>query len=1145
MTVSRGETVLNLHLLAQIQLTPQYSANFPEWRYLRCRELKIYTLLGTSCAKKISQGTRMVVRSVLIVLLLAFGSASATEGYYQSPSIRGDTVVFTAEGDLWLYRLGDEQAERLTTHPSLETNASISPDGHQIAFVSDYEGVSEVYLIPILGGVPRRLTYENAAVIIHGWAADNQVLYSTYSRSGAPSGMTLKTVSIADLNTVPIPLADAYDGIIDSQGEYIYFTQFGLQWSGDNANIYRGGMRGKLWRFRLGGSDEATKVIPDHSGNVRRPMSGDKRVYFVSDASGRDNIWSVNPDGTDARQLTHHDDFSIRGVSLDGGRIVYQLGADLRMLDLSSLESQKLSIQLASDHPSMRETWVTEPLQFITDARLAGDGEKVTITARGKIAVAGVDEVRLVTVGTPHRSRMRNAVTSRDGTWVYTMSDASGELELWRYDASGAPTAEQMTKGSDTMRGSFVESPDGQWIAHDDGDGGLWLLNTETKADKKIVGNSDTGHAFGDVEWAPDSSRLAVSHRSKEDARPRILLHDILGGKQAYLTSDKYESAEPTFSHDGKWLYYLSNRNFASTSNSVWQDRDFGPSFAKRTQVFAQALSSDAAFPFRIPTELSTEPSTDKKDAVDEADDPEDVPVEIEWDGLEARVWQVPVASGDYSDIKVNEGFMYLLAAVDEESELKVLKLEPHAELATFSDSTVAFELSDDGTKVLVVKQADDEFSLFIVPAEGEFPEDVSKNTVQIDGWQFSVDPQAEWVQFFNDAWFMHREQFFDADMRGLDWVAIRDKYAPLVERVTERRELNDVLGQMMGELNTLHSAVRGGDFPSDPNAPSPAVLGAELKQTKRGVEITHIYRHEIEVPAEASPLARNGVDAADGDVIVAINGIKTPNLELVHRTLRNQAGKQVLLELKRGREAIKTVVVPDGLFEDFNLAYRDWIQTNRSKVESAGSELGYVHIRAMGAGDVAAFAREFYASDSKKGMVIDVRRNDGGNVDSWIIDRLMRKAWMFWSYRSEVSGFNLQNVFRGHLVVIADEGTYSDGETFTAAIKKLGIAPVIGKRTAGAGVWLSGRNRLSDAGIARVAEFPAFDMEGHWIVEGYGVSPTIEVDNLPHATYEGSDAQLDAGIAYLKQKLEEEPVRDVEARPFPPNGVPAKDATP
>ena len=237
-------------------------------------------------------------------------------------------------------------------------------------------------------------------------------------------------------------------------------------------------------------------------------------------------------------------------------------------------------------------------------------------------------------------------------------------------------------------------------------------------------------------------------------------------------------------------------------------------------------------------------------------------------------------------------------------------------------------------------------------------------------------------------------------------------------------------------------------------------------------------------------------------------------------------------------------MVVPGDTGQDRQFRYHDWVNNNRLKVEAADSDLGYLHIQAMGAGDVAAFARDFYASDKKKGMVIDVRRNDGGNVDSWIIDRLLRKAWMFWSDRNDDVSANMQNAFRGHLVVIADEGTYSDGETFTAAIKALGIAPVIGKRTAGAGVWLTGSNYLADFGIARVAEFPVYARDGRWIVEGHGVSPTIQVDNLPHATYEGKDAQLEAAISYLQQKIQDEPIPELKARPFPEYGQPAEDVT-
>jgi tricorn protease len=314
------------------------------------------------------------------------------------------------------------------------------------------------------------------------------------------------------------------------------------------------------------------------------------------------------------------------------------------------------------------------------------------------------------------------------------------------------------------------------------------------------------------------------------------------------------------------------------------------------------------------------------------------------------------------------------------------------------------------------------------------------------------------------------------------------------------------------------------------------------MAQAEHGVVIRRIYHHDTELPADAPPLAAPGVDAADGDIIVAINGNEVTSLANLHRSLRNQAGKQVLLALRRGRQDIKTVVVPAEARQDRNYRYRDWVHSNQRKVASAAAELGYLHIRAMGAGNVAAFARDFYANNGKEGMVIDVRRNDGGNVDSWIIDRLLRKAWMFWAYRSDNPQLNMQNAFRGHLVVLADEGTYSDGETFTAAIKSLDIAPIIGKRTAGAGVWLSGRNSLSDFGMARVAEFPVYAMDGRWIVEGYGVEPTIEVDNPPHATFEGKDAQLEAAIRYLQQKLIDEPIPELEARPFPEGREPAED---
>ncbi|MEM7077755.1 MAG: S41 family peptidase, partial [Pseudomonadota bacterium] len=377
---------------------------------------------------------------------------------------------------------------------------------------------------------------------------------------------------------------------------------------------------------------------------------------------------------------------------------------------------------------------------------------------------------------------------------------------------------------------------------------------------------------------------------------------------------------------------------------------------------------------------------------------------------------------------------------------------------------------------------------------------------------------------------------------RGVNWPAMKRKYEPLLQRIGSRDELNDIFKQMMGELNALHSQVRGGDMPRDDNATRPGMLGAVLTDRKNGVEITRIYAYDTELPGTAPALARAQVDARDGDLIIAVNGAEVKNRAELYGALQNQAGKQVLLTLRRASNTHQTVVVPGTTRSDAQHRYQDWVANNRASVSAADPQIGYVHLQSMVGRDVGSFASQFHADGDKQGMIIDVRRNNGGNVDSWLIMHLLREAWVFWDPRRVSPYPNMQRAFRGHLVVIADERTYSDGETFTAAIKSFGIADVIGRRTAGAGVWLNNRNRQADGGLARVAQSPVFDMEGNWVVEGYGVSPTIEVVNYPHATFNGEDAQLSAAIEHLQRKIEAAPVPPLTPRPFPQDLGPGKD---
>lgn len=398
----------------------------------------------------------------------------------------------------------------------------------------------------------------------------------------------------------------------------------------------------------------------------------------------------------------------------------------------------------------------------------------------------------------------------------------------------------------------------------------------------------------------------------------------------------------------------------------------------------------------------------------------------------------------------------------------------------------------------------------------------------------------------FDDAWRMHRQFSFDPAMRGVDWNGVRERYQPLLARVHDRLELDDLLGQMSAELGILHSQVRGGEFREDPAAPAPASLGARLVAVDGGMRVEHIYRTDPELPTQRAPLQQPGVDVREGDVIAAVNGRPLRNAGDLARALRAQAGQQVLLDLRRNRQELRTIVRPVTLEYDALLRYGDWVRGNLAKVEQAGDgRIGYLHLRAMGAGDMANFVREFYAQFDRDGLIIDVRRNRGGNIDSWVIEKLLRRAWAFWQPAHGAPYSNMQQAFRGHLVVLADEFSYSDGETFAAGVKALPLGPVIGQRTAGAGIWLSDRNRLSDHGLARIAETGQFDLQGRWLIEGRGVEPDIAVENLPWATALGGDAQLDAALAHLQRNLRDAPLQPLRARPIPPVGVPGHDATP
>lgn len=1104
-----------------------------------------------------------MMRVVFAFFLLLFVQQTlATPGYYRYPALHDDSVVFTAEGDLWKVKIGEKYAQRLTTHPAEETQASISPDGNWVAFVANYSGTPEVYVIAMQGGLAKRVSFENVNVKLQSWTSDGNILYSYNGRVGPAGNWTLKKVHPSTLIATTIPLADAIQGTISADGKTLYFSQFGLQVSTDNAKAYQGGAKGELWKFQLNTNKEASQLTEKHSGSVRTPMLATDRLYFISNQSGNDNLWSMKLNGRDLKQHTKHQDWEVRSARLHKDKIVYQLGADIHIFDLTSEQSSRIDIALTSDFGQLRTHWANAPLKYLTSARQAGDSKKVVLTARGRVAIASRDGSRLVEIDTAENSRTRKAILSHDNQSVYALNDTTGELEIWQYPANGAKGAQQLTFDGHTFRWDLYLSPDGKFIAHDDKDGNLWLLDLSTKTNIKILENNVGSFPIASLTWSNNSQLIAITRNLKNAERSQILLMDAETKQQQILTSEKYAAFSPAFSEDNKWLYFLSERHFNVYPNSPWGDRNMGASFDRKTEIFAIALAQDAKFPFAPPTELDSLSGTNaevtadtEKDVTEDAEkeestvsadktNPAQTKVTVDWENIKQRLWQVPVASGNYTNLLANKTFLYVVDSITEpgsQAELKSIKIEPKSKPETFLSAVQSASLSDDGQTLFLQKTGSNR-DMFLIPAGAKFPKTAKDSKVITKDWQLQINPQQEWQQIFHDAWLMHRDSLFDKQMRGLDWSAVKQKYQPLLSRLTDRHELNDIFKQMMGELNTLHSQVRGGDTPSDPNQAKPASLGAEYTQTVDGVKIAHIYSNDPELISRLSPLAKPGVNVNQGDIINAINGQKVQHIQDIAKALQNQADKQVLLTLTRAGETLNTVVKPSTSRDDYYHRYYDWVTKNQQKVQQANNELGYLHLRAMGASDVETFAREFYAQYKKQGLIIDVRRNNGGNVDSWILEKLLKRAWSFWQVGDGQPSTNMQQTFRGHLVVLADQFTYSDGETFTAGIKALELGTVVGKQTAGAGVWLTGRNSQADGGMARVAELPVYAMDGRWITEGRGISPDIEVDNLPHATFKGEDAQLQAAIKLLKKKLQQNPVKPMKIRAFPKVNVPADD---
>jgi len=1114
-----------------------------------------------------------LLASASIPLFSASPATSAEEtrrGYYRFPAVHGDTIVFTSEGDLWSVNIHGGAAQRLTTSPGMETMSAISPDGKTVAFRASYEGPNEVYTMPVSGGLPERRTWDGASRP-EGWTPDGRLIVAT-SRFSTLPGDKLVLLD-AKGNRDLVPLSEAAEAAYSQDGHTLFLTRWTRQPS--STKRYKGGWVENLWRFD--GKSEAVPLTADYDGASAHPMFWNGRVYFLSDRDAVMNVWSMDGEGHGLKQESHQHIFDVESASISDGRIVYASGGDLWLLDVASGHEEVIPVTLTSDFDQLREHWVKKPAEYLTTGHIAPDGSSAVFTARGEVFTLPAKSGRIVKVAADSSVRFREARFMPDGKSILAISTESGEGEFWKYPANGVGKAEQWTRDAKVLRLDGVLSPDGHWLAEFDKAQQLWIYDTTTKQGKRIA-QSMNGD-FADLTWSPDSRWLAYSETA-DNSFQQIKVFNVSSGAIEAITSDRFTSQNPAWSSDGKWLYFLSDRMLKTTIESPWGTREPEPHFDRALKVYELALTPGLRSPFLPPDELhpdtdqekdkekkeEAKPETEnnKTDKAGEAKKTEEnkpeekkadkkkpPEVKIEFTGLESRLSEVPVPPGNYDKLQAADKRLCWLNASDDTHEHMSVQCFDIAnkgdEPDTVMNDVKAFEISADRKKVLLQKHIKDappenadSFYIIDIDVKGAALADaktLAKSTIDLSHWTIQTRPRDEYRGIFLDAWRLERDFFYDPNMHGVDWPAMRDRYLPLVDRVADREELNDVIAQMVGELSALHTFVEGGDARKPADQIDLATLGARLRRDEEagGFVVEHIYEHDPDLPNLAPPLARPESLVKEGEVITSIDGVDTLSVADERALLRGKVGVQVLLRVKPASGDVRDVLVkPISAQDDAQMRYTEWEFTRRLGVEKQSKgRIGYVHLRAMGPEDINQWARDFYPVFDRQGLIIDVRHNHGGDIDSWLLSKLLRQAWFYWQPRVGNPSWNMQEAFRGHIVVLCDHETASDGEAFSEGVKRLKLAKVMGMRTWGGEIWLSFDNTQADNGIASAAETGVY-ADGKWLIEGRGVEPDMVVDNLPYQTYAGKDEQLHAALKELEQEIEADPRPVPKAPPYP-----------
>jgi len=1111
---------------------------------------------------------------ILLAALAALASAQTPpEGrLMRFPDIHGNQIAFSYGGDLWLASREGGVARRITSHPGQELFPKFSPDGKWLAFTGQYDGNYNVYVMPAEGGQPKQLTFNpgggplSERMGIHNevinWFPDSKrILFLSRRDTFNDWFGRLYSVSIDGGPAEALVLPKGGLTSFAPDGDRIAYNQIFRNFR--TWKRYQGGMAQDISIYDF--KTNEIQQIPHEAWTDTFPMWHGDTIYFDSDRGPehRLNLYSYSLQSRQIKQLTHFKDFDVSWPSLGPDAIIFENGGYLYIFDLSTQKEHKLTINLPGDMDQVRKHWVNVS-SLITDFDLSPDGKRAVFTARGDVYTAPAKEGSIRQVTHTPGIREKNVAWSPDGRWIAYMSDRSGADELYISPQDGLGKETRLTTGGDSFRLPPLWSADSTKLVFSDKDLKLYYVDINDKKPVLI----DQGH-YGDItdySWSPDSHWVAYA-KNVDNTFSVLYLYSVTDAKITPVTTEFYDSHNPWFDPEGKYLYFLSNRDY----NEVLGNYDFEFANPKTTRIYAVTLRADLPSPFPVlsdevtlkkPDELVT-PAV-KEPAANEAPQkagaaqqpkppaPPPAPFRIDLAGLQNRVVALPTPPGNLHGLMAAKDLVFYAVAPTqglsgplpgETPSVHVFDMKDRKD-HVLVDGADNFAVSFDGTKLLYSAPKSGP------PAEGEppahdygivdtkppekDPHKPNEGLLNLADMRMEVDPREEWKQIFHEVWLQESAYFFEPSMNGVDWAKIGDKYAQLLPHVADRLSLTYLLGDMIGELANSHTYVGGGQYP-DLKPVNVGLLGVDFKIDKDHnlYRLGKIYPGENWQPNLRSPLTEPGVVVKEGEYLLAVNGRPLHADQDPYELFINTVNQNTTLTVndKPAEEGARNIVVRP-IPSEYGLHELNWIETNRRKVEEAsGGRIGYVYLPDMSAPGLNQFVRQYFPQIRKQGIIIDVRYNGGGFVDQIIFERLRRTVTGMMSARNWKSDTIPQNAFYGYMACVTNHYAASDGDFFSYFFKQYKLGPLIGERTWGGVRGIRGEIPLIDGGYVTRPEFALYGMDSKWVIENRGVEPDIVVENRPDLVVKGHDPQLEKAIDMLMEKIKAHPM-ELPARP-------------